>query len=64
LGATDQSEKPSLPTARSRPALAREWIGLLPEPGRTLILSAEDDEAEMHRRIEDIRKFTAMGDFG
>ena len=38
-------------------ALAREWIGLLPEPGRTLILSAEDDEAEMHRRIEDIRKF-------
>jgi RecA-family ATPase len=24
-------------------ALAREWIGLLPEPGRTLVLSAEDD---------------------
>ena len=22
---------------------AREWIGLMPEPGRTLILSAEDD---------------------
>ena len=38
-------------------ALGREWIGLLPEPGRTLILSAEDDEAEMHRRLEDIRKF-------
>src|SRR5262245_5597145 len=24
-------------------ALARDWIGLLPEPGRTLVLSAEDD---------------------
>jgi DNA repair protein RadA/Sms len=38
-------------------AIAREWIGLLPEPGRTLILSAEDDADEMHRRVEDIRKF-------
>jgi RecA-family ATPase len=38
-------------------ALAREWIGLIPEPGRTLILSAEDDADEMHRRLEDIRKF-------
>ena len=38
-------------------ALAREWIGLLPEPGRTLILSAEDDADEMHRRLDDIRKF-------
>ncbi len=38
-------------------ALAREWIGLLPEPGRTLTLSAEDDADEMQRRLEDIRKF-------
>lgn len=38
-------------------ALGREWIGLLPEPGRTLILSAEDDEEEMHRRTDDVRKF-------
>jgi RecA-family ATPase len=38
-------------------ALAREWIGLLPEPGRTLVLSAEDDADEMQRRLEDIRKF-------
>src|SRR3984893_4875899 len=37
-------------------ALAREWIGLMPQPGRTLILSAEDDADEMHRRFEDIRK--------
>jgi RecA-family ATPase len=29
----------------------------MPEPGRTLILSAEDDADEMHRRLEDIRKF-------
>jgi RecA-family ATPase len=38
-------------------AIAQEWIGLLPEPGRTLILSAEDDADEMHRRFEGIRKF-------
>lgn len=38
-------------------ALAREWIGLLPEPGRTLILSAEDDADEMQRRLDDIRQF-------
>src|ERR1019366_3112527 len=38
-------------------ALAREWIGLLPEPGRTLVLSAEDDADEMQRRLDDIRKF-------
>lgn len=46
-------------------SVAREWIGLLPEPGRTLILSAEDDADEMHRRIEDIRKFygARMTDF-
>jgi RecA-family ATPase len=37
--------------------LARDWIGLLPEPGRTLILSAEDDSDEMHRRLDAIRKF-------
>ena len=38
-------------------AVAGEWIGLLPEPGRSLVLSAEDDADEMHRRLEDIRKF-------
>ena len=38
-------------------ALAKEWIGLLPEPGRSLILSAEDDADEMQRRVDDIRKF-------
>jgi RecA-family ATPase len=38
-------------------AIAREWIGLMPEPGRTLVLSAEDDCDEMQRRFEDIRKF-------
>jgi RecA-family ATPase len=37
-------------------ALARDWIGLMPTPGRTLILSAEDDRDEMQRRLEDIRK--------
>ena len=33
-------------------AVAREWIGLMPEPGRTLVLSTEDDITEMWRRIE------------
>jgi RecA-family ATPase len=40
-------------------AIAQEWIGLLPEPGRTLILSAEDDADEMHRRFEDSVNSTA-----
>lgn len=46
-------------------ALARDWIGLLPEPGRTLILSAEDDADEMQRRLDDIRQFYGahMADF-
>jgi hypothetical protein len=38
-------------------ALSREWIGLMPEPGRTLMLSCEDDEDELLRRIDSIRKF-------
>jgi RecA-family ATPase len=33
-------------------ALAKEWIGLLPVPGRTLVLSTEDDLDEMWRRVE------------
>jgi RecA-family ATPase len=38
-------------------ALAKEWIGLMPEPGRTLILSTEDDGDEMWRRIEGMLPF-------
>ncbi|MEJ0096217.1 MAG: AAA family ATPase [Methylocella sp.] len=38
-------------------SLAREWIGTMPEPGRTLYFSAEDDADEMHRRLEAIRVF-------
>lgn len=38
-------------------ALEREWIGLLPEPGRTLVLSCEDDIKEMKRRLYGILKF-------
>ena len=34
-----------------------EWLGLLPEPGSTLVLSAEDNEDEMMRRLESIVKF-------
>jgi RecA-family ATPase len=38
-------------------ALGREWVGLLPEPGQTLVLSAEDDREEMHRRLGLMRPF-------
>ncbi|MGB8900098.1 MAG: AAA family ATPase [Methylocella sp.] len=49
-------------------ALGREWIGLMPESGRTLMLSCEDDENELLRRIDYVRKFhgvewTELGDF-
>lgn len=48
-------------------AIGRDWIGTLPKPGRTLLLSAEDDEPEMHRRLDAIRthygvSFTNMSD--
>lgn len=36
-------------------ALAKDWLGTLPQPGRTLFLSAEDDEDELHRRLDSIR---------
>lgn len=36
-------------------ALDRDWLGMLPTAGRTLILSAEDDAEELHRRVEAIR---------
>jgi RecA-family ATPase len=38
-------------------ALASEWIGLVPAPGRTLVLSTEDDTAEMKRRMHGILQF-------
>jgi RecA-family ATPase len=42
-------------------ALGREWIGLMPEPGKTLVFSTEDDIDEMHRRIESILPFYGAG---
>src|SRR5262249_54384056 len=39
--------------------LGRDWLGLLPEEGSTLVLSAEDDLNEMHRRLDVILKFYA-----
>ena len=41
-----------LGTAR---ALGRDWIGTMPTAGRTLYLSAEDDEKELHIRMDAIR---------
>jgi RecA-family ATPase len=47
-------------------ALSREWIGLVPEPRRTLVLSTEDDLDEMCRRIEGMLPFfgARMADLG
>jgi RecA-family ATPase len=38
-------------------AVHKEWIGLMPEPGRTLVLSTEDDLEEMWRRVEGMLPF-------
>jgi RecA-family ATPase len=47
-------------------ALAKEWIGFLPVPGRTLVCSSEDDADEMWRRIEGMLPFfgARMADLG
>ena len=37
-------------------ALGKAWLTLMPKPGRTLVLSAEDDEDELHRRLDLIRQ--------
>jgi RecA-family ATPase len=34
--------------------LAKDWFGTLPEPGPAIYLNAEDEEAELHRRLADI----------
>jgi AAA domain len=38
-------------------AVSKDWIGLPVEPGRTLVLSTEDDLDEMWRRIEGMLPF-------
>jgi RecA-family ATPase len=48
-------------------ALDREWLSTRPRPGRTLILSAEDDADELLRRLDAIREhygcaFADLGD--
>jgi RecA-family ATPase len=35
-------------------APVRDWIGLLPEPGPVIYLSAEEEEDELHRRLDPI----------
>jgi RecA-family ATPase len=44
-----------LAAARSIAGPMTDWLGFLPEPGRTLMLSAEDDADEMQRRLDDCR---------
>jgi RecA-family ATPase len=49
-------------------ALGLDWIGSIPNAGRTLFLSAEDDADELHRRIDAIRQhygvaFSNLTDF-
>ncbi|MBR0778732.1 AAA family ATPase [Bradyrhizobium diazoefficiens] len=36
-------------------ALARDWFGSMPEPGPAIFLDAEDDESELHFRLDAIR---------
>ena len=48
-------------------ALKRQWLSTVPMPGRTLVLSAEDDADEIHRRLEAIlthydARFADLGD--
>ena len=43
-----------------------DWFGTLPEPGPVLYLNAEDDERELHFRLDAIRAhlgttFVALG---
>jgi RecA-family ATPase len=54
----DGGEGKSLLTLQLAPAraLGFAWVGLPCEPGRTLVISAEDDSDEMQRRLENIRK--------
>ncbi|WOH80922.1 AAA family ATPase [Bradyrhizobium sp. BEA-2-5] len=49
--------------------LARDWFGSLPEPGPAIYLDAEDDEPELHFRLDAIRAhlgvtFKELGDGG
>ena len=36
--------------------VGKAWLNTMPKPGRTLVLSAEDDEDELHRRLDAIRQ--------
>ncbi|MET4478824.1 AAA family ATPase [Bradyrhizobium sp. F1.13.3] len=49
--------------------LGRDWFGSLPQPGPAIYLDAEDDEPELHFRLEAIRAhlgvtFTELNDGG
>jgi RecA-family ATPase len=35
-------------------ALARDWLNTLPEPGPVFVVCCEDDDAELHRRLDRI----------
>jgi RecA-family ATPase len=35
-------------------ALARDWLNALPEPGPVFVICCEDDDAELHRRLDRI----------
>lgn len=37
--------------------LARDWIGSVPEPGPVIYLGAEDEEEELHRRLDAIAEY-------
>jgi RecA-family ATPase len=50
-------------------AIARDWLGTLPEPGASLFIEAEDDADVIHRRLAAVAKhygvtFKALADGG
>jgi RecA-family ATPase len=53
----------------SSAAIARDWLGTMPEPGPTLFIDAEDDADVIHRRLAAVAKhydvtFKALADGG
>jgi RecA-family ATPase len=41
--------------------IAKDWVGTLPEPGPVLYFNAEDEEAELHRRLAAIATHYGVG---
>src|SRR5262249_43271776 len=38
-------------------SVARDWLGVMPEPGPAIFIDAEDDQNVMHRRLAALTKY-------